>query len=1121
MKKTFYAFLVMAAPVLAQCPNPQLAANTACVWAFPMREFGHPTLIKPSPNSAAPNLVTGQELYHPTAVAFDGSVTPPRVYVVDTGNNRVLGWSNADKLTAGNTADLVLGQPASPSGGFDFTSTVPWGPGSNDSIGLNSPTGVAVDASGNVYVSDSGNNRILRFATPYKQQPGNLIVDLVIGQKGVASGNQPNQGFGGQNPTGATLYLAVGSGYGNNRTQNPFPQDPFPQTVIPAGLTIDSSGNLWAADPGNNRVLMYPAANLTANTQLPPATSALGQTSLTSSQIPSGVNQASGNFLQGPSSVAVDKNGTVYVADQGGRVLVYPGPAQLGETANPILGLPAPQQGVPPYPSQYSLGSINSGGGLNDTPQGVFVLNGSSGVSVFVCDSPQNRVVVYDSLAIANSAKSPAISTVIGQNGPSLGQPNGGSPALVPSDQSFSYPVAGAIRPDNNEMWIVDQSNHRVLAFANQGGAVYNIASRVLGQLDFTHNGANLLDGSGLWIANTGNIGGGIAVDRSSCTAPGAGTVSCSSPPHLYVADTLNNRILGFKDVRAVGVDARTLLTQQADIVIGQVDFKSNLINSPNNTTQTPTATGLASPEGLAVDNAGNLWVADAGNARVVRFPTPFSQPAGAVTADVVLGQSSLNTFNPSVSQFSMTSPYGLAIFPDDGRLAVSDLRANRVLIFASNGGTFTNGQAAQFVIGQPTFTSANSGNGGSQLNQPLNIGIDSSDRLYVCDFGNNRLLVYSKPGGNTPPASVDVPVGQPVGLTVSLVTGQSWITNNNTVFQLPEYSTLQTNQVASQNLAGLNLADTPFSPLVAPLALTLDPFDNLIVADSTNRITFYYDQLFYRNSASYSTGLGSLAGAGPTPTMLAELHLLGTGFNFTPSYSQTPANLAPPWPLKLNGVQVTVNGVPAPIFRMDASNVGNGGVLVEIPNGAPSSGPADFVISNPDTGQIYAVATYNMQQASPALFTSNAGGTGQIAAISYDSKGTPLGVNSPSVPVAPGGIIGLWLTGAGNVPNLPADGIAPGPGFSPSSVPTVLISAQSAQVVAQGMSPDFPGVWQVNVIVPKNTLPTSVQPVSVVVQMNDFLSNIGGTGTDTIPGGDQALTPSPGNGLITTIFVK
>lgn len=117
MKRLFCALLVAAAPMLAQV-TPTL--NT-----LPTREFGQPTLINPVPalESAAPNLVEGRELFNPTAIVFDPSASPsqPHVYIADTGNNRVLGWNNADSLAQGNYADLVIGQA-------NLYATFPWVP---------------------------------------------------------------------------------------------------------------------------------------------------------------------------------------------------------------------------------------------------------------------------------------------------------------------------------------------------------------------------------------------------------------------------------------------------------------------------------------------------------------------------------------------------------------------------------------------------------------------------------------------------------------------------------------------------------------------------------------------------------------------------------------------------------------------------------------------------------------------------------------------------------------------------------------------------------------------------------------------------------------------------------
>ena len=281
---------------------------------------------------------------------------------------------------------------------------------------------------------------------------------------------------------------------------------------------------------------------------------------------------------------------------------------------------------------------------------------------------------------------------------------------------------------------------------------------------------------------------------------------------------------------------------------------------------------------------------------------------------------------------------------------------------------------------------------------------------------------------------------------------------------QLPEFQTLQLTYAATQALQPLVLENTV---AFGALAVTLDPFDDVIVADSANRVTFYFGQMFYRNTASFAAGVQSAAA--PAPTMLIELAREGSNFQLQTSYTGGAANLAPPWPTQLNNVQLTVNGIPAPIFRIDPAVI-----FAEIPNEAPTSGPADFVVSNPATGQILAAATFNMQAASPGIFTANSEGTGPAAANNYDTNGNALAgaafINSPSNPVAAGAIIGLWLTGAGNVPGLPADGTAPGGAFYTPVNPVVYINAQVATVVGSAISPQYPGLWQVNVRVPANT---------------------------------------------------
>src|SRR5229473_2254748 len=179
----------------------------------PSRAIGQPQLIV---NTGNPNLVEGREFYAPQAIAIDTSVTPPVLYVSDLLNNRVLGWKNASDFAFGAKADFVIGQQ-------DFFSTARLGPGTIVSSGLYRPMGLAVDRSGNLYVIDAGNNRILRFPRPYTQS--DQLPNLVIGQTGLSCStcNQPNSG----GISAKTISVLSGLG------------------LFVSNLAFDAQGNLW------------------------------------------------------------------------------------------------------------------------------------------------------------------------------------------------------------------------------------------------------------------------------------------------------------------------------------------------------------------------------------------------------------------------------------------------------------------------------------------------------------------------------------------------------------------------------------------------------------------------------------------------------------------------------------------------------------------------------------------------------------------------------------------------------------------------------------------------------------------------------------------------------------
>jgi len=972
----------------------------------PSRAIGHNWTV---PKSTAPNLVEGREFNSPHAVAIDARANPPILYVSDLGNNRVLAWRNISSAREGAFADLVIGQR-------DKFSTWAWGPGTPAyRSGLTAPGGLTVDAQGNLYVVDTGNNRILRFPKPFEQPEDALIPDLVIGQTSLNT-NAPNTG----GLSASTIAVNTGS------------------KLYRTALGFDGLGNLYFTDAGNHRVLRYPSHVLgTGAANGPAADIVLGQTDLGSNtplkiDAPSQVNK---NGLNSPGGLALSPT-HVFVSDGLSRVLAYPLPSFIGQAASRILGYLPRIQGQPAPPAVNETEF--------STPEGIIVIGGAPAV----CDLGNNRILVFETVdkwPLEASEFSPKARWVIGQRDMFTRKASAGNNGL-------SGPVHGVFF--NDELYVSDTYNHRVLVFPQQSASppTFTTASRVAGQLGMDFNAVNLIEGKELFLTGALGARAGLAIDTKS------------APPRLYIADTYNNRVLGFLDARKVKTGDR------ADLVIGQSDPYRSGINYPYSDATLLGDLGLFLPTGVVVDSNGDLFVADSGNARVLRFPRPFNQ-SGLQRANLVLGQSSFSIKVTDPSSRTTAAPYALA-FTAGGHLLVSDSAHNRVLMFKRpQGGDFTNGQTAAAKIGQPDFTSVAPGQsaGGvpapvNRFNGPRGISLDSSDRLYVADTGNSRVLifgpVYALTADDPGPSAVLTLSGlrTPTDVFVSQATGEIWVADagNNRALRYPHFDLLPARDYKFE----LSI------PSAAPLAVWLDPYGNLLMADSYNRVAIYYPAAVASNAASFVTAFTRPL----SPGVIASLFPMGVQFGTeTKSFDQLPNPV--PLPKTLADTQLLFNDEPAPLYF-----VSPGQINFLVPMRAPTSGNADVVVLRASTGQILASGPVPMGMASPALFTSSRTGTGLVAALNQDNS-----VNSAASAAGRGEVIQLFCTGQGFVEGAPPDGDMAS-GLTPTSEkPRVWIEGSSSDaqgyvpdenIQYSGLAPGLIGVWQINVKIPNQTAP-------------------------------------------------
>lgn len=139
-------------------------------------------------------------------------------------------------------------------------------------------------------------------------------------------------------------------------------------------------------------------------------------------------------------------------------------------------------------------------------------------------------------------------------------------------------------------------------------------------------------------------------------------------------------------------------------------------------------------------------------------FAPPISATPIDTTADAVVGQADFtgklaNRGGAAASNVTLNEPRGVAIDPVSGRLFVADTLNSRVLSWQTPE-SFTNGKNADLVLGQVNFNlnlcnrSANAMDPPARntLCEPRSVAVDSAGRLYVADFGNDRVLRFDPP---------------------------------------------------------------------------------------------------------------------------------------------------------------------------------------------------------------------------------------------------------------------------------------------------------------------------------------------------------------------------------------
>lgn len=564
-------------------------------------------------SGSADGIGTAATFFNPQSVAVDAS---GNVYVADGSNRKIR------KITSAGVVSTLAGSGVSGSAN-----------GTGAAASFTFPMGVAVDASGNVYVADHNANRI-RKITP----AGVVSTFAGSGVQGSADGTGTAASF--NSPAGIALdgsgnvYIAdynnhkirkitpsgvVSTFAGNGTMSNAEGTGTAAGFSFPAGVAVDGSGNIYVADHNNHKIRKITPARV--------------------------VSTLTGNGTQGttdgnktiatfsyPDHLAADAAGNVYVANLNKIRKVTP-----AGVVSTVAGTGAP-------------GDVDGTGIAASFIHVRGVAIDASG-NLYVADSGNNKIRKITPAGLVSTLAGSGLEGSIDGTG---------------SAANFYAPSGVAVDGAGN-VYVADRLNHKIRKIT-PGGVVSTFAgSGVQGSADGTGTAASF---AGPW---------GIAVDASG---------------NVYIADSGSNKIrkitpagvvTTFAGSGTAGNTDGTGMTARFNFPVGVTVDASGTVyvagGSGNNirkitpggvvSTLVDAAAGLNFPAGVAVDGTGNVYVTDYYNQKIRKITSTgvVSTLAGTGTYGSIDGDGTIARFY---------NPVGVVV-DNSGNLYVGDDNNNKV----------------------------------------------------------------------------------------------------------------------------------------------------------------------------------------------------------------------------------------------------------------------------------------------------------------------------------------------------------------------------------------------------------------------------------------------------------
>jgi sugar lactone lactonase YvrE len=619
---------------------------------------------------------TFARLDSPTGVAFDAA---GNLYIADNLNNVIR------KVSASNGVITTVAGNGYGAGTYSGGYSGDGGPAT--SAELNSPQAVALDSTGNLYIADKFNNVV-------REVSANQFISSVVG-----------------NGTAGCLY-AGNFGYGGSGDGGPATSA---ELCYPGGIAFDNTGNLYITDSSGFRVrkVTVSAPPPTVQAAAPVFSVSAGTYSSPQSVTISDTTPGAAIYLtmsgNTPTSASAGYNGSINVSGTVtiNAIAIAPGYLQSSVATAAYTISSSPVAVIKTIVGDGVFGFSGAGGAATSVELGTAygVAFDKSG-DLFITDGANN--VVWEV-----AAKTGLISIAVG-NGKAGYSGDNGPATNAELNAPFGIALDGA-----GNLYIADQNNNVIRKVTASTGLITTIAG----------NGQHGYSGDG-----------GAATSAELAYPQG---IVIDSAGNLYVADTYNG------SVRKITVSTGIITTAAGNGTVGYTGDGG-----------AATSASLSSPNAVTFDSADNLYIADSnGTIRKVTAST------GIITTVAGNGDAGYSGDGGKATSAEI-NPYGLVLDSAGNLYFSSDLGAIRK-VSASTGIVTTIAGNGFCEYG---------GDGGSAtvagICNPNGIALDAAGNLYIADTNNYRVREVTYPSAPTVtviPSASSITTTQSVTVTVTV----------------------------------------------------------------------------------------------------------------------------------------------------------------------------------------------------------------------------------------------------------------------------------------------------------------------------------------------------------------